>query len=307
MRLRGVRLALGLLLIALLSSKLLGQPVPVDAQASGRDAIPFLWEISDGSRPSYLMGTIHLGVSLDQALPAPYRSSVEGARVVMSEMDADPSNLDPQAMMSASLLPAGQSLRSMMPASTWEALLGELSGTMPSMILDRLRPWVPVTVVAQRRIAASMRGDVPDPMDADLIRRARSRQQRVGFLETASEQIAIMNSVPSRHFVRELEQMLDDPTESDRELRAMLGAYRRGDAGAMTAMVFDAEDVAAMPEYYELLFRRRNRAWVQRLEGELQGSGGVFLAVGLGHLLGPDGLVTLLRARGLSVQRVGAR
>ncbi len=309
MRFRGAgfALVLALLSFALLATTPLGASVAVDAQGARGGATPFLWEVSGGARPSLLLGTIHLGVSLDEALPAPYRASARRARVVMSEMDADPASLDPQAMMAATLLPPGESLRSMMPLATWEALLREVGSAMPSMILERLRPWVPVTVLAQQRIAASMRVDLPAPMDAELIERARSRGQRVAFFESAAEQMAIMNSVPSQYFVRELEEMLEDRSTSRAELRAMLQAYRSGDEEAMTAMVFAPEDVAAMPEYYERLFYRRNRAWTQRLEGELRGPGGLFVAVGLGHLLGPEGLVASLRARGLSVRRVGAR
>ena len=53
----------------------------------------------------------------------------------------------------------------------------------------------------------------------------------------------------------------------------------------------------------ELLFRRRNDAWIGKVIKEM-GSGPVFVAVGLGHLLGKNGLVVQLRKAGYVVRRV---
>jgi uncharacterized protein YbaP (TraB family) len=55
-----------------------------------------------------------------------------------------------------------------------------------------------------------------------------------------------------------------------------------------------------------VLFVRRNAAWMDVLMRELDGAGVDFVAVGAGHLLGEHGLVAQLRARGVTVARVGA-
>jgi hypothetical protein len=56
---------------------------------------------------------------------------------------------------------------------------------------------------------------------------------------------------------------------------------------------------------FEVVFVRRNEAWVETLLRELEGSGTDFVAVGAGHLLGAEGLVERLRAQGVRVERVG--
>jgi uncharacterized protein YbaP (TraB family) len=58
------------------------------------------------------------------------------------------------------------------------------------------------------------------------------------------------------------------------------------------------------PELFEVVFVRRNEAWVETLLQELEGSGTDFVAVGAGHLLGAEGLVERLRAEGVRVERV---
>ena len=47
----------------------------------------------------------------------------------------------------------------------------------------------------------------------------------------------------------------------------------------------------------------RNRRWLPAIEQAVRG-GGAFVAVGCSHLIGDQGLVALLRARGLAVTRM---
>ncbi|MBK6848879.1 MAG: TraB/GumN family protein [Proteobacteria bacterium] len=52
------------------------------------------------------------------------------------------------------------------------------------------------------------------------------------------------------------------------------------------------------------MLRQRNLAWLPQVEALLRGSEAAFVAVGISHVLGPEGLVALLSARGYSVRRV---
>jgi uncharacterized protein YbaP (TraB family) len=47
--------------------------------------------------------------------------------------------------------------------------------------------------------------------------------------------------------------------------------------------------------------QQRNARWVQALLARLKGSGETVVVVGMGHLVGPDGLPAQMRARGYEV------
>ncbi|MGB3627242.1 MAG: TraB/GumN family protein, partial [Henriciella sp.] len=53
---------------------------------------------------------------------------------------------------------------------------------------------------------------------------------------------------------------------------------------------------------YEAIFLDRNKTWVPQIEAMLDEPGTVFVAVGAGHLAGPDSVITMLRDEGYDVE-----
>jgi len=55
---------------------------------------------------------------------------------------------------------------------------------------------------------------------------------------------------------------------------------------------------------YDVLLKDRNLAWIDWLEARMTQPGKILLAVGAGHMEGPDSVIALLAARGWSVERL---
>jgi hypothetical protein len=49
---------------------------------------------------------------------------------------------------------------------------------------------------------------------------------------------------------------------------------------------------------YQRLLVGRNRAWLPKIEALFSRPGHAFVVVGAAHLVGPDGLVAMLKAKG---------
>jgi hypothetical protein len=60
----------------------------------------------------------------------------------------------------------------------------------------------------------------------------------------------------------------------------------------------------ASPDTYRMMFTERNERWADWIRGRMQAPGTVFVAVGAGHLAGPDSLLVRLAERGIPSQRV---
>jgi uncharacterized protein YbaP (TraB family) len=58
------------------------------------------------------------------------------------------------------------------------------------------------------------------------------------------------------------------------------------------------------PEFYDRLIRRRNLSWADVLTREMTSGGAELVNVGALHMLGPDGLPALMKARGFEVERL---
>lgn len=82
-----------------------------------------------------------------------------------------------------------------------------------------------------------------------------------------------------------------------------LKAWQKGrDDMVYETVILDMETV--MPEVYDVLFTRRNADWVIKLDRLMtEETGRIFVAVGSGHLAGPDSVQALLEAEGWTVEQ----
>ncbi|MET0343086.1 MAG: TraB/GumN family protein [Polyangiales bacterium] len=264
----------------------------------------FLYAVRGERGTSHLLGTIHIGFGFDEVLTPDARARFDAAARVMTE--ADVSSTDPGQLVRAALLPPGGSLRALLEPSTWDALRMRLGAKLPEPVLDKLEPWLPTVMLGldelERVLVAHKPGADRRLMDVELMEVARAAHKPVTHLETIAEQIAIFDAIPLEEQVRELTHALDKT--SSEQARALIDAFGRGDERALTDALFEDEQLASAPGFYERVLFQRNERWLPVIEREIA-QGGAFIAVGAAHLLGDKGVLATLRARGYLVTRVG--
>jgi hypothetical protein len=82
----------------------------------------------------------------------------------------------------------------------------------------------------------------------------------------------------------------------------MQTAWKRGDQRVFVNMLSQLK--AASPETYRMMFTERNDRWADWIRARMQTPGTVFVAVGAGHLAGPDSVLVRLAERGIPSKRV---
>src|SRR5438270_5025629 len=82
----------------------------------------------------------------------------------------------------------------------------------------------------------------------------------------------------------------------------MQAAWKRGDQSVFVRMLDQLRQ--ASPPTYRMMFTERNERWADWIRARMQTPGTVFVAVGAGHLAGPDSLLVRLAERGIPSQRM---
>jgi uncharacterized protein len=282
-----------------------------EASSAAGIAQPFVWRVDGATGPSYLLGTIHVAVRLDEAIPPEIAEALEGARVVVLEADASPGSVTPLTLARYGMRESGPGLDQSLTPDQWTRLMTELVALgVPAEAIPRMRAWLPAMTLMLARLQRmpGMSANVgPDgnlvAMDQEILGGARGRGVPLRFLETIEAQLEVMAGFGEEHMTEWLGEMLDDPESLGAKLEEMIALYRAGDLEALERLTFEDEDMLQHPEYLDAMFTRRNRAWLPALREELE-RGGAFVAVGAGHFVGPNGLLRLLAAEGIEAVRI---
>ena len=257
-------------------------------------AQPLQFELRDADSRVTLYGSIHVLAPASEPLSPLADSALAAAEVVVLEVDTD----DPAAVADAfqryAVYPAGQTLADALSKEQ----LGKLTayarqvGLEPVEALFSVRPWAVELMLPAPGPPATL---WQPGVDAAVLARARADSLEILTLETVAEQVAAFAGAPEAEQVASLMAAVRLQGRGTIDRSGLVEAWAQGDEAALAAVA------AEMPPS---VLRDRNAAWVPQIEALLARDGeDAFVVVGVGHLVGPDSVVAMLRARGYAVTR----
>lgn len=268
---------------------------------------PLLWKVSDADNAVYLLGSFHLLKEEDYPLPAEVDRAFDDSASLLFE-------IDPAAMTAPESVAVmqkymaydnGETLSTVLPKATLARLSTLVSAGGGSVqALEHSEPWaVNLGLVLGVTRAMGFRPELG--LDRTLMARAAAAGKPTAGLETVDDQMKAMDTVPHTEQAQELEEFLADPQKAVREMSDMHAWWRAGDVARLDSRM-RAEMARKTPESYRLLDVARNQAWLPQVEKRLTDSrkDNTLVVVGALHLLGSDGLVEQLRAKGYKVERI---
>ncbi len=265
-----------------------------------KDNNTVLWLVSgkDLRQPSYLFGTFHLLCKDDIHFSDELKKDLKSAKEVYMEMDMD----DPSTMLSALLymnMKDDKKLSDLYSPEDYKKVEHYFNDTLhtPLGMLQKVKPYFLVAMLYPRM----MNCKTPSGVEEELMKLAKENKKEIQGFETMAFQASVFDSIPYEWQAKELLKNIDSFPYYKRQLDTMIRAYKNQQMDEMATSIAKSE--FGSDEYEDLLLKNRNRDWVNKLKA-IMPKESVFVAVGAGHLLGSDGLISLLQSQGYTVDPV---
>ncbi len=270
-----------------------------------------LWKVEGNGleKTSYLFGTHHIA-------PAAWTDSVAGLNEAILAVDEvcgeiKSADMDQTAMaqkiMQMGVAPADSTLERVLAPEVYakaDSLLAALTGMQG--LLQQMNGMKPTIVSTQLAALQSMIA-FPDfnptqQLDVTVMNRGEQAGKSVAGFETVEEQLDILLGEPIAIQAEDLSESIEKWDIEIVKAQQLADAYKAQNLEAVETIMFDPE-TGISPEHAKRLLFDRNHNWVGKL-AEWMPERGILVAVGCGHLVGDQGLISLLREAGYTVTPV---
>jgi uncharacterized protein YbaP (TraB family) len=263
----------------------------------------FMWKATRQQGAVYLVGSVHMLTKDFYPLAAAIEAGFKDSDLLVEEVDlAEMLAPDQQfSLLARGMLPAGQRLDKVVSPATMalvNARVGSLG--MPASALQQFKPWfLAMTLMAVEWEKAGF--DAALGLDKHFYDRAQTEGKAVQGLETTEYQISRFDGMAMPQQDRFLAESLKDLDAEKASVQKIADAWKAGDLPTLERLVL--QDVKDDPFMYQRLLVERNRNWLPKIEALFARPGRAFIVVGAAHLVGPDGLIAMLKAKGARVDQ----
>lgn len=263
-----------------------------------------LWEVRDPLHVVYLMGSVHIMPASVHPLDPVMEKAFDEAEELVLEIDLSQQSAGDVGAKLEKLgtYPEGDSLRQHLSKNAQDFLTEflPLFGITFNQV-TRYRPWFLADALSARYLEErGLRNELG--IDNYFLRKANRRGLPIAGLEEMSAQTALNVDGSDLEAEAYLLGTLLNLTEVEKAVQRMAKAWRKGDLDTLNRLI-DVQ-AAADPKLTQRMFSERNRQWLPAIERRIRGQRNVLIIVGAGHLIGQEGIVSLLRARGYEVRRL---
>ncbi len=262
-----------------------------------------LWKVSNAENSIFLLGSIHYLRQDNYPLNQTILDAFAGSKKLVLEVDlnnaagaaAQKIALDKAVYRDGTSLPQNVSEETYRLATQRAAELG-----LDMRILNPMKPWF----VALTMLAINLQRMGFEPkfgVDRYLAARAKDAGKPTSGLETLEFQLGLFDQLSKAEQELMLRETVGELDRLDKNIDDIVQAWLKGDGDRMAELL-----LAGMIEYPELqqkIIVGRNRSWLAELEKLLEQESGAMVVVGAAHLVGKEGVVAMLQARGYTVEQ----
>lgn len=263
------------------------------------DAHPLpMWQVEGEHNRIYILGSVHLLRAQDHPLPDAIYAAYEDADSLVMELDMD--DLDPVAIQALindlGMIKSDESLSDLMGAKLYaeaEQIAEQID--IPLGMLARTEPWL-AAINVEQLILMRIGFNPAFGVESRFTDKAGIDNKQILGLESIDQQLGFLDNMSLNAQRTMLIQTLSESVRMEEIMDKLITAWRHGDVDFLENNML--ADIQEFPELYEALVVTRNRNWTEKIETMLQDDQDYLIIVGALHLIGEDGLPTMIGERG---------
>ncbi|MFH1772724.1 MAG: TraB/GumN family protein [Candidatus Omnitrophota bacterium] len=269
----------------------------------GVQAETSLWQVESGASVMYIGGTCHILRQSDYPLPAEFESAYKKSDIIVFETDIDKlSSIEAQQLLLAKGMYAdGTTLDMVLSAEAYSALekYCDKNG-FPLAIFNQFKP--PMVMLTLLGFELQKLGVNQSGVDVYFYEKAKADGKTIKALESVEEQIEMMTGMADGNENNFIFYTIKDLENTADAIDSMIDAWKTANIEELNEICI-MEMKAKFPKLYKSLFIERNIKWLSKIKNYLNTQQKEFLLVGVGHLVGEDGIIEQLKNLGFRVQK----
>jgi len=263
-----------------------------------------LWHAQGVSNSVYLLGSIHLLRAEDHPLPSIIDAAYEDAEILVMELDMD--DLDGAAAQRLfnenGVLHDGTTLRDLMGEELYRrAAIAAEASDIPIDLLAHSEPWL-AAITVEMMVLYRIGFDPKMGVELHMTSLAIQDGKPIEGLEAIEEQLAFLDGLSLQAQRDMLLQTLEDSADMAESIDDMIRAWRHGDIEFLETQLLDS--LAENEELNDALVTNRNLRWASQIDELLDDRDDYLIIVGALHLVGEDGVPSLLAQRGVEIRQL---
>lgn len=271
------------------------------AKAQKKTANTLFWEISgkDLKKPSYLFGTYHFADKGFVDTMKTVNEKLKAADAIVGELVMD-------STLAMKVLPymmlKGTTLDKLLTPADYKLVDDQLKkvSNYELKMFNGMNPTTIQLTILQFSAPKTFTKDNP-AIDEYFQTYAKQNQKPVFGLETADDQGKILFGNSLQRQVELLVKSVKEAAKNDKQGSDLYTYYIAQDLEKITLLMKD--NGGYTQEEMDQMLKHRNVKWMDQLPSMMQGRS-LFIAVGAAHLIGIDGLIKGLQAKGYTVKPV---
>ena len=264
-----------------------------------------VWKLKVDKGTFYLAGSCHVLKKSDYPLPEEFESAYDNVDQVIFETELD-ELMRPDIqflLMSKGMYTGGETLEEMLSKKAYESLVEFCNDkSIPIALFQGFKPWLLTMTLMAMELEKN--GISPrDGVDMYFSNKAKKDGKNTGGLEDIHKHIELVSSLEEdldesviKSFIQELEELQDI-------MDGLIKSWRVGDEAGIDK--FLSENIRKeYPKLYNRFIIDRNRDWIPHLEALISSGTRTLVIVGVGHLVGKNSVINLLKSKGYKVKKM---